>query len=150
MKSIGDKLKSFKKDVKLIWSSEDEWNKAFAADAFDLSIYWSGAVVRSQNMKKLPVDFTIPKEGAIGWLDNLCIPASSTKKDLGLQFINYMVDPEILLRMGDDPGGAGFGQRRRHGVAAGRRPQPQDPQPRLSGQTAVHGRPAGRPATGLQ
>ena len=95
MKAIGDKLKSFKKDVKLIWSSEDEWNKAFAADAFDLSIYWSGAVVRSQNMKKLPVDFTIPKEGAIGWLDNLCIPASSSKKDLGLQFINYMVDQKF-------------------------------------------------------
>ena len=95
MKTIGDKLKGFKKNVKLTWSSEDEWNKAFAADAFDLSIYWSGAVVRSQNIQKLPVDFIIPKEGAIGWLDNLCVPASSSKKDLGLQFINYMVDPKF-------------------------------------------------------
>lgn len=95
MKAIGDKLKSFKKDVKLIWSSEDEWNKAFAADAFDISIYWSGAVARSQHVHNLPVDFVIPKEGAIGWLDNLCIPSTSTKKDLGLSFINYMIDPKF-------------------------------------------------------
>ena len=95
MKAIGDKLKSFKKDVKLIWSSEDEWNKAFAADAFDIAIYWSGAVARSKNVHKLPVEFVIPKEGAIGWLDNLCIPSTSTKKDLGLTFINYMIDPKF-------------------------------------------------------
>ena len=95
MKAIGDKLKSFKKDVKLVWSSEDEWNKAFAGDAFDIAIYWSGAVARSANVHKLPVEWVIPKEGAIGWLDNLCIPATSTKKDMGLSFINYMIDPKF-------------------------------------------------------
>ena len=97
MKKIGDTLKSFKKDVKLIWSSEDEWNKAFAGDAFDLAIYWSGAVARSQKLHNLPVDFIIPKEGAIGWLDNLCIPATSTKKDVGAKYINYMIDPQFYV-----------------------------------------------------
>jgi spermidine/putrescine transport system substrate-binding protein len=92
---LEDTMKSWKKEVKLLWSSEDEWNKAFAADAFDVSIYWSGAVARSQNVHKLPVTFVIPKEGAIGWLDNLCIPATSSKKDLGLTFINYMIDPKF-------------------------------------------------------
>lgn len=93
LKLIGETLKGMKKNIKLLWSSEDEWNKTFAADAFDLAVYWSGAVVRSQNVSKLPVDFVIPKEGAIGWLDNLCIPATSKQKDLGLTFINYMIDP---------------------------------------------------------
>ena len=95
MKAIGDKLKSFKSDVKLVWSSEDEWNKAFAAGAFDVAVYWSGAVARSANVHKLPVEWVIPKEGAIGWLDNLCIPSSSTKKELGLSYINYMIDPKF-------------------------------------------------------
>jgi spermidine/putrescine transport system substrate-binding protein len=95
LKSIGDKLKAMKKNVKLIWSSEDEWNKAFAAGAFDLAICWSGAAVRSQRVHKLPVDFIMPKEGAIGWLDNLCIPSSSTKKEAGLAFIDYMIDPKF-------------------------------------------------------
>ncbi len=97
MKKIDELLKSFKKDVKLIWSSEDEWNKAFAGGAFDVSVYWSGAVARSQKLHDLAVDFVIPKEGAIGWLDNLCVPASSTKKAAGLQYINYMIDPNFYV-----------------------------------------------------
>lgn len=93
MKAIADTLKGFKKDVKLIWSSEDEWNKAFAADAFDVSVFWSGAVTRAVNLHHQPVTFVIPKEGAVGWLDNLCIPATSANKAAGLQFIDYMVSP---------------------------------------------------------
>ncbi len=95
MKKIAETLKGFKKDVKLIWSSEDEWNKAFAADAFDVSVFWSGAVTRAVNLHKQPVTFIIPKEGAVGWLDNLCIPATSTQKEAGLTFIDYMVSPRF-------------------------------------------------------
>ena len=95
MKAIADKLKSFKPDVKLVWSSEDEWNKAFAAGAFDVSVFWSGAVTRAVNLHQQPVTFVVPKEGAVGWLDNLCIPASSTNKAAGLQFIDYMVSPQF-------------------------------------------------------
>lgn len=97
MRKVADVLKSFKKTVKLTWSSEDEWNKAFAGDAFDVSVYWSGAVARSQKLHNLPVDFVIPKEGALGWLDNLCVPASSTRKEMGLAFINYMIDPDFYV-----------------------------------------------------
>ena len=97
MKKIGDTLKTFKKNIKLIWSSEDEWNKAFAGSAFDIAEYWSGAVARSQKLHDLPVDWVIPKEGAIGWLDTLCVPATSTKKEAGLKFINYMIDPTFYV-----------------------------------------------------
>jgi spermidine/putrescine transport system substrate-binding protein len=90
-------LKAMKPNVKLIWSSEDEWNKAFAADAFDISVYWSGAAARSVKVHKLPVDFIVPKEGAIGWLDGLSVPASSKKKEAALKFINYMIDPKFYV-----------------------------------------------------
>ncbi len=97
LKAIADKLKSFKKNVKLLWSSEDEWNKAFSAGAFDVSIYWSGAAVRSQKRLHLPVDFVVPKEGAIGWLDSLAVPATSTHKESAYAFINYMIDPGFYV-----------------------------------------------------
>jgi spermidine/putrescine transport system substrate-binding protein len=90
---VGDKLKSMKKNVRLLWSSEDEWNKAFAADQFDLSVFWSGGAIRSLRRSKLPVEFIVPKEGAIGWLDCLTVPSSSSKKDAAYAFINYMIDP---------------------------------------------------------
>jgi spermidine/putrescine transport system substrate-binding protein len=95
LKSITAALKAMKPNVKLMWSSEDEWNKAFAADAFDISDYWSGAAARSVKLHKLPLDYIVPKEGAIGWLDSLAIPVTSTKKDAGLKFINYMIDPKF-------------------------------------------------------
>jgi spermidine/putrescine transport system substrate-binding protein len=97
LKAVGDALKAMKTNLKLIWSSEDEWNKAFAADAFDISVYWSGAAARSVKLHNLPVDFVVPKEGAIGWLDSLSVPASSTKKEAALQFINYMIDPKFYV-----------------------------------------------------
>ncbi|SEF15156.1 spermidine/putrescine transport system substrate-binding protein [Rhizobiales bacterium GAS191] len=97
LKAVTAALKAMKPNVKLIWSSEDEWNKAFAADAFDISVYWSGAAARSAKLHKLPVDFVVPNEGAIGWLDSLSVPASSKKKEAALQFINYMIDPKFYV-----------------------------------------------------
>ncbi len=104
LKAVTDALKAMKANVKLMWSSEDEWNKAFAANAFDISVYWSGAAVRSIKQHKLPVEFIVPKEGAIGWLDSLAIPTSSTRKDDALKFINYMIDPVFYLTWAKEAG----------------------------------------------
>jgi spermidine/putrescine transport system substrate-binding protein len=94
---ITEKLKAFKPNVKLLWSSEDQWNKSFAAKEFDLSVYWSGASVRSRRNSKLPVEFLVPKEGGIGWLDSLSIPATARNPDAGRAFINYMIDPDFYF-----------------------------------------------------
>ena len=101
---ITEVLKAMKPNVKLMWSSEDEWNKAFAASSFDISVYWSGAAVRSIRQHKLPVEFIVPKEGAIGWLDSLAVPTSSTKKEDALKFLNYMIDPTFYLTWAKEAG----------------------------------------------
>ena len=93
--AVMDKLKALKPNVRTIWSSEDQWNKAFSAGEFDLSIYWSGASVRSQRNFKLPVEFVVPKEGAIGWFDSLAIPATSSNKESAAKFIDYMISPDF-------------------------------------------------------
>jgi spermidine/putrescine transport system substrate-binding protein len=95
LKLVGEKLKSLKKNIHLLWQSEDEWNKAFASDQFDLSVFWSGGAIRSRRNSKMPVDFIMAKEGAIAWVDTLTIPKSSTKQDAAYAFINYMIDPEF-------------------------------------------------------
>lgn len=94
---IGDALKAMKPGVKLLWSSEDQWNKAFAAGEFDLSVYWSGASARSQRAFQLPLDFIVPKEGAIGWVDGLAIPATSENKADAAAFIDWMIDPAFYV-----------------------------------------------------
>jgi spermidine/putrescine transport system substrate-binding protein len=95
LKRVGEKLRDIKKNIRLLWQSEDEWNKAFAADQFDVSVFWSGAAIRSRQNSKLPVEFIMPREGALGWIDTLTIPKTSKNKDAALAFINYMIDPDF-------------------------------------------------------
>jgi spermidine/putrescine transport system substrate-binding protein len=94
---VAEALKALKPGVKLIWSSEDQWNKAFAADEFDLAVTWSGASVRSRRVFGLPVQFVVPKEGAIGWLDSFAVPATSEKKAAANAFIDWMIDPTFYV-----------------------------------------------------
>jgi len=91
-------LRDMKPDVKLLWSSEDQWNKAFTAGEFDVAPYWSGGAVRSVRRYKLPLAYIVPKEGAIGWLDALTVPSTSTRKDAAYAFINYMIDPAFYVQ----------------------------------------------------
>ncbi len=95
--AIRDALKSIKPNVKLLWSTEDQWNKSFAAKEFDLSLFWSGGSVRSKRNSKLPVDFVVPKEGGIGWVDGLGIPASAPNAEGALIFANWLIDPTFYL-----------------------------------------------------
>jgi spermidine/putrescine transport system substrate-binding protein len=90
-------LKSIKPNVKLLWSTEDQWNKSFAAKEFDLSMFWSGGSVRSKRNSKLPVEFVVPKEGAIGWVDGLGIPASAPNAEGALAFANWLIDPAFYV-----------------------------------------------------
>lgn len=95
--AIRDALKSIKPNVKLLWSTEDQWNKSFAAKEFDLSLFWSGGSVRSKRNSKLPVDFVVPKEGGIGWVDGLGIPASAPNAEGALVFANWLIDPTFYV-----------------------------------------------------
>ena len=38
--------------------------------------------------------YAIPEEGAVKWLDNICITAASERIDTALHFMNYLMDPE--------------------------------------------------------
>lgn len=94
---VTDMLKSLKPNIKLLWSSEDQWNKSFAAGEFDVSVYWSGGAVRSKRIAKLPVEAVIPKEGAIAWVDGLAITATAPNVAGAEAFINWMIDPVFYV-----------------------------------------------------
>jgi spermidine/putrescine transport system substrate-binding protein len=91
------RLMDLKPNVAMIWQSEDEWNKQFAAKAFDISIYWSGSALRSKTNFKLPVGYYVPEEGGIGWFDGLAIAKGAPNPDGAHAFINDMVDPSFYV-----------------------------------------------------
>lgn len=97
MGKIKEKLSALKPQLKTFWSSEDEWNKLFAAGDYLVAVYWSGSASRSRKAMKLPVQFVVPKEGAIGWFDGLAVAANAPNPDGAHAFINYMIDPGFYV-----------------------------------------------------
>ena len=104
LNAIKNKLMSLKSQVRTYWSSEDEWNQFFSADEFDLATYWSGSASRSKTAFKLPVEFVIPKEGAIGWLDGLSVATNAPNSSGAHKFINWMIDPDFYVKWDTEVG----------------------------------------------
>ncbi|MCR9152364.1 MAG: extracellular solute-binding protein [Rhodobacteraceae bacterium] len=95
--AVRDKLAALMPQIRTYWGSENDWNQFMAAGDLDVATFWSGSASRSME-SGLPVQFIVPEEGAIGWLDGLSIPASSTRTDAAHAFIDWMIDPEFYVR----------------------------------------------------
>lgn len=101
---IKEKLMALKPQIRMLWTSEDDWNKAMQANQFDVATYWVSAVWRAQRKFNLPVALLIPKEGAIGWFDGLTVAKDAPHADVAQQFIDFMVSPEFYVKWETDVG----------------------------------------------
>ena len=134
---VKDKLLALKPQIKTFWSSEDEWNKHIAAGDYDIAVYWSGSAARSKKAINLPVEFVVPKEGAIGWFDGLSIAANAPNPDGAHAFIDFMVDPEFYVKWDTECRRAGLGQRQGQRRPARRRHEPHGPGRSRGGEAAA-------------
>lgn len=82
------------------FNSEDYDDTLLIAGEVALSHSWSGDAANAywstynDETETSEWAYAIPEEGAVKWLDNLCITASSQKKETALHFINYLLDAE--------------------------------------------------------
>jgi len=97
LKAVQRKLMALKGQIRTLWTSEDQFNKLFAANNFVLAVYWSGSTARARKVYKLPIAFVIPREGAIGWVDAWAIPKNAPHREAALAWINYMISPEFYV-----------------------------------------------------
>ncbi len=59
---------------------------------------WSGQIAKI--MKEAPwVRFTIPREGAMVFVDNLAIPRNAPHRDLAHEFLDFVMEPEIAAEI---------------------------------------------------
>lgn len=54
---------------------------------------WTGDVAKAQ-LENPKIKYTIPEEGGLFWMDNLCIPAQSKNTVLATRFIDFLIAPE--------------------------------------------------------
>lgn len=76
------------------WKTGDQFSKLFANNQISLGLFWSGQAAAMKNDGH-PIKYVIPKEGAIGWVDNWAIVKGTNNKDIALQFIDFMISKEF-------------------------------------------------------
>jgi spermidine/putrescine-binding protein len=83
------------------FNSEDYDNSLLVPDEVVLSHAWSGdaALAYYETYDEETEDgnwyYAIPQEGAVKWLDNICITASTERYETALHFMNYLLDAEV-------------------------------------------------------
>ncbi len=74
-----------------------EYINALANGEICVAIGWSGDVLMARDRAAeadngVRVEYSIPKEGAVLWFDNMAIPADAPNPDAAHKFINFMLD----------------------------------------------------------
>jgi len=101
LQKAGDLLKSVRAHIQKFHSSE--YINALANGDICLAVGYSGDVLQARDRASeanngVTVAYSIPKEGALMWLDSFAIPADAPHVDNALTFINFMLDPKIAAR----------------------------------------------------
>jgi spermidine/putrescine transport system substrate-binding protein len=83
------------------FNSEDYDNSLLIPDEVVMSHAWSGdaALAYWETYSDEAEDgnwyYAIPQEGAVKWLDNICITASTERYETALHFMNYLLGAEV-------------------------------------------------------
>lgn len=81
--------------VKKYWNTHDEIFEMLATEQVWLSQYNDGRI-RELIAKNIPLNYTVPKEGAPSTIDCLAIPKNAKNKDDAMKFINFILKPENM------------------------------------------------------
>ncbi len=95
---------SIRPSVRKFHSSE--YINALANGDICLAVGFSGDLFQARNRAQeakagVEIAYTIPKEGAEMWFDQMAIPADAKHPAEALEFINYMMKPEVIAKSSD-------------------------------------------------
>ena len=94
-------MKTIRPSIQKFHSSE--YINALANGDICMAVGYSGDVLQARDRAAevggdVDVVYSIPKEGALMWLDAMSIPADAPHPDEAHAFINFMLKPEIAAR----------------------------------------------------
>jgi putrescine transport system substrate-binding protein len=101
IEQAGELLKSIRPHIQKFHSSE--YINALANGDICLAVGYSGDVLQARDRaaeagNNVTVEYSIPKEGAVIWLDNFAIPADAPHPENAHAFIDFMLRPDIAAR----------------------------------------------------
>lgn len=107
-KKAAEHFKKIRPAVRKFHSSE--YINALANGDVCIVVGWSGDVVQAKTRaeeknakikdeaKKVEIAYSVPKEGAQMWFDNLAIPKDAKNVDEAHAFMNYLMKPEVAAK----------------------------------------------------
>lgn len=88
-----DLLKAQRKNVGEYWSDYLKEIQAFTTGDSVVGTTWQ-VIANVAQSEKVPVETTLPKEGATGWSDTWMVGAKSEHKTCSYQWLNHIVSPK--------------------------------------------------------
>ena len=104
LEAVKAKMLELMPNVRTLWTSEDEFDRLWANGDIDLGIFWSGSAARAKNAMDLPMEFVIPKEGGIGWIDTWSIVKDAPNREAAYKFIDYMLSADFYVKWDTEVG----------------------------------------------
>ena len=104
--AVREALIDLRPNVQIYWGSQDDWIRSFTTEAISVGNFWAGDAGMMIE-EGYPVGYTIPEEGAVGWVDAWTVVADSPNPELAHAWIDWMISVEFLTQWAEDPvGGA--------------------------------------------
>lgn len=91
MKKVYDLLAAQKEDV-VVYTSDNIENRLGSGEV-GAHFWWDGNTMRTR-MRGAPVEYAMPKEGLVGWLDSMVVPAGAANVENAKAFMNFISEPE--------------------------------------------------------
>lgn len=101
IEKAGELLKTIRPYIQKFHSSE--YINALANGDICLAVGWSGDVLQARDRAAeadngVNVAYSIPKEGALMWFDQMAIPADAPNMAEAHEFLNFIMRPEVMAK----------------------------------------------------
>jgi putrescine transport system substrate-binding protein len=101
LEKAGELMKTIRPHIQKFHSSE--YINALANGDICMAVGYSGDVLQARDRaaeagNNVTVEYSIPKEGAVIWLDSFAIPADAPHPENAHAFIDFMLRPDIAAR----------------------------------------------------
>ena len=107
MRRVYDQIFEFlinhKKNIKMFWNNAQDHQLAFLQNGCLVGQTWDGPIMTMKKEGK-PVSYMAPKEGAMTWVDSVCIVKNAENVEQAYAFINWAYTPEAGAVMAKSTG----------------------------------------------
>ncbi|ARU86715.1 polyamine ABC transporter substrate-binding protein [Pseudomonas sp. M30-35] len=96
IRRAGELLKNIRPNLRYVDS--EQYIEDLNNGTLCMAMAWVGDALAAKQAGQ-PVDFIVPEEGSVLFIDNLVIPSTARRADLAHRFIDYLMQPKVAAKI---------------------------------------------------